>query len=114
MFKNPFKKKPLPQDLQLIQQIVEKFLLNPSVKKLISPLSGEYLLIDEEHSISVCISGGNIKLANHAFVLVKSVHIGFTEKLQKLIRQQIEKERQELKKQLFKNEINLLEKINSL
>lgn len=111
---NWFKKKPLPQDLQLIEQIVEKFLLNPLVKKLISPLSEEYLLIDEEHSISVCISAGNIKLSNHAFLLTKNTHIGFTEKLQKLIRQQIEKERQELKKQLFENEINLLEKINNL
>lgn len=111
---NWFKKKPLPQDLQLIENIVDKFLHNPSVKKLISPLSEEYLLIDEDNSISLCISGGNIKLANHAFIIVKNTNIGFTEKMQKKIRAQIELERQELKKQLFENEINLLEKINNL
>lgn len=111
---NWFKKKPFSPDLVLLQQIVEKFLFNPQVKKLISPISEEYLLIDEVNSVNICISNSRFRVANHLYTYSKDVPLNFTESLQKKIRIQIESEIQQIKSQVFENEINLLEKINIL
>jgi len=107
-------KKTLPsREEVIITSLVNKY-LNQEVKKLISPISNEYFLINEINQIYICIGDEKIQISNHEFHYSKNFYLDFTSNLKKKIRTEIEKERQQLKKELFKNEIDLLQKINEL
>ena len=101
------------RDEVVITSLINKY-LKQEVKKLVSPISDEFFLIDELNQIYICISDNHIKITNHVFHYNKSFNINFTDGLKDKIKNQIEIERQELKKEIFKNEIDLLQSINSL
>ncbi|WP_298238612.1 hypothetical protein [uncultured Algibacter sp.] len=109
-----FKKKPLKEDAQYIVDIVNNFSKNKEIKKLISPISDEYYLIDEKNKVAVSISDEEVILSNHIFLYKKVFNLSFTDKLKKQIRENMEEEMQLLKKSLFKNETNLLSNILKL
>ncbi|MCX2679683.1 hypothetical protein OOZ15_07000 [Galbibacter sp. EGI 63066] len=106
-----FKKVELTKDEKHIQDIVSKYAENDAVKKMISPISDEYYLIDNDKEISLCIEDGKVTLSNHKFLYEKHFRLSFTENLKKQMRQSMENEMQELKKSLFKNETDLLSMI---
>ncbi|MGS2738825.1 hypothetical protein [Sinomicrobium sp. M5D2P17] len=106
-----FKKRELTEDEKYIKEIVQYFSENDNVKKLISPISEEYFLIDDENQIYICIGNGNFSLSNHKFLYEKVFNLSFTEELKKQIRHNMEIEMQALKKSLFKNETDLLDKV---
>lgn len=101
------------RDEVVISALIDKY-LKLDVKKLISPISNEYIFEDDERKIAILIGDGNIHISNHDFHYTKNFNINFTDKLKKKIRIKIEEERQELKKVLFKNEVDLLQKIKDL
>ena len=109
-----FGKKPTGEDSQCIVEIINNYSEDSSIKKLISPISDEYYLLDEENQVSICISDNEVILSNHVYLYKKSFNLSFTEDLKKQVKQHMEKEMQALKKTLFNNEINLLEKIKGL
>ncbi|MGS2764679.1 hypothetical protein [Sinomicrobium sp. M5D2P9] len=106
-----FKKRELTEDEKYIKEIIQYFSENDSVKKLISPISEEYFLIDDENQIYICIGNGNFSLSNHKFLYEKVFNLSFTEELKKQVRHNMETEMQALKKSLFKNETDLLDKV---
>ena len=106
-----FKKKPLSEDAQYIKDIVISNSENDNIKKMISPISDEYFLIDNENQISICISDGKIVFSNHVFLYEKTFNLSFTDSLKKLVKENMEIEMQDLKKSLFKNETALLSKV---
>ena len=109
-----FKKKPIKEDAKFIIDIVSNYSDDESIKKLISPISDEYFLIDDKNKISICISDGKVTLSNHTFLYKKLFGLSFTDRLKKQIRKAMEQEMQLLKESLFKNETDLLSKILNL
>ncbi len=109
-----FKKKKIAEDAQLIIDIVNNYASNSSIKKMISPISDEYFLLDKKNRISICIGDSVVTFSNHVYLYKKSFNLSFTDSLKKTIKLKMEEEMQILKKSLFKNEINLLDKINGL
>ncbi|PIA78594.1 hypothetical protein BFR04_03410 [Gaetbulibacter sp. 4G1] len=106
-----FKKKAMKEDAKFIIDIVSNYSSNESIKKLISPISDEYFLIDRKNKISICISDGEVTLSNHTFLYKKLFNLSFTDRLKKQIKEHMEQEMQLLKQSLFKNETELLSKI---
>lgn len=109
-----FKKKKIAEDAQLIIDTVNNYASNSSIKKMISPISDEYFLLDKKNRISICIGDSVVTFSNHVYLYKKSFNLSFTDTLKKTIKLKMEEEMQILKKSLFKNEINLLDKINGL
>ncbi len=109
-----FKKKEIAEDAKLIIDIVNNFSGDSSIKKLVSPISEDYFLLDEKNQVAICIADGEITFSNHVYMYKNTFNLSFTDGLKKKIKQQMEKEMQELKAQLFRNEVNLLDKINGL
>ena len=109
-----FKKKKLTEDAQYIQDIVTLYSETEGIQKLSSPISDEYFLIDNENEISICIGDGEVTFSNHVFLYKKLFNMSFTDRLKKLVKQQLEQEMQQLKKSLFKNETDLLSKVYDL
>ncbi len=101
----------MKEDAKFIIDIVSNYSSNASIKKLISPISDEYFLIDRKNKISICISDGEITLSNHTFLYKKLFNLSFTDRLKKQIKEHMEQEMQLLKQSLFKNETELLSKI---
>lgn len=108
------KKKPLGEDDQYVIEIIDKFSRNGEIKKMISPLSDEYYLLDEKNKISVCISNEEVIISNHVFLYKKQFNLSFTDRLKKQVREHIEEDMQKLKNELFKNETTLLSNILKL
>ena len=109
-----FKKKPLTEDDKYVIDIVDNFSKNREIKKLISPISDEYYLLDGKNEISICISDEEVIISNHIFLYKKMFNLSFTDKLKKQIKENMENEMQLLKKDLFKNETSLLSNILKL
>ena len=109
-----FKKKKMAEDAKLIIDIVNNYASNNSIKKMISPISDEYFLLDKRNRVSICIGDSMVTFSNHIYMYKKSFNLSFTDTLKKNIKLKMEEEMQALKQSLFKNEMNLLDKINSL
>lgn len=109
-----FGKKATGDDCQFIVDIINNYSEDKSIKKLISPISDEYYLLDDENQVSICISDNEIILSNHVYLYKKSFNLSFTESLKTQVKGHMEREMQELKRTLFNNEINLLEKIKDI
>lgn len=106
-----FKKRSLPEDAQYVKDIIVQYSERESIKKLISPISDEYFIIDENNQIFICIADDKVTISNHTFLYKKFFNLSFTEELKKIVRESMEKEMQVLKKSLFKNETELLSKV---
>lgn len=104
----------MTKDYLYVRDIVRQFLTNERVEKLISPESNEYFLLNKQAGVSVCISDGKVLIANHMYLYKQDYQLSLTDSLKKEVRAAIEKERQELKKELFINEISLLQRIYRL
>lgn len=102
------------KDFLYVRDIVRKYLKDPTVQKLISPQSEEYFLIDSKNGVNIEVGHGKITVSNHKFLYKQIFPLRDTEQLIKEINVEIEKERQELKKTLFSNEIDLLRNIFKL
>ncbi|MFI1772993.1 hypothetical protein [Thalassobellus citreus] len=109
-----FKKKEIKEDAQYVIDIVKKYSSDKNIKKLISPISDEYFLIDYKNEISICISDSEVTISNHTFLYKKLFNLSFTDMLKKEVKNHMEVEMQLLKKSLFKNETDLLAKILTL
>lgn len=108
------KKKPVTEDAQHIIDIVEEYSNKKDIKKLMSPISDEYFLIDSENEISICIGDEHVTLSNHIFLYKKVFSLNFTDKLKKTVKENMEREMQILKQSLFNNETNLLSNVLKL
>ncbi|WP_299225509.1 hypothetical protein [uncultured Psychroserpens sp.] len=112
MFK--LKKKDLKEDAKYVKAIITTYSEKQHIKKLVSPISNTYFIIDDKNQIYICIEDGKVTLSNHVFLYKKQFNLSFTDALKKLVKEQMEKEMQLLKKSLFKNETNLLSKIHNI
>jgi 23S rRNA U2552 (ribose-2'-O)-methylase RlmE/FtsJ len=106
-----FKKKQLPEDVKYVRDIIHRYADKEAVKKLISPISDEYFIIDDENQIFICIEDDKVTISNHIFLYKKYFNLSVTSEFKKLVRESIENQMQEFKKSLFKNETELLQRV---
>ncbi|WP_299272892.1 hypothetical protein [uncultured Psychroserpens sp.] len=109
-----FRKKDLKEDAQYVKRIITSYCEKPHIKKLSSPISEEFFIIDKKNQIYICIEDGKVTLSNHVFLYKKQFSLSFTDGLKKLIKESIESEMQSLKSSLFKNETDLLAKVHNI
>lgn len=106
-----FNKKALTEDAQYVKEIIENYSNKNHIKKMVSPLSDEYFLIDEEHEVYICIGHHKVTLSNHKFLYKKFFPLHFIESLQKIVKENMESEMQEMKKSFFRDETDLLSSV---
>ena len=107
-----FFKKPVPtKDELYIRDIVENFLNRQDVQKIVNPILNEYFLIDRTNDVNLCIRNSNVEISNHKFLYKRQISLSFSDTLVKKIASKIGEEVQQIKKELFKNEIDLLRNI---
>ena len=109
-----FRKRDLKEDAKFVKNIITTYCEKSHIKKLISPLSDEFFIIDDKNQVSICIEDGKVTLSNHVFLYKKQFSLSFTDELKKLIKESIELEMQLLKTSLFKNETDLLAKVHNM
>lgn len=106
-----FKKKIPPKDELYLKDIVKTYLENDKVKIKHSPSTGEYFLIDEEKQVTLLIKIGVVEVSNHKYFYKRTVSIKFSDELVKMINKKIKEDTEQLKKELFHNEIDFLRMI---
>ena len=79
-----------------------------------APNSHEYFLVDTEKNISIGIEQSRIRVANHNYTYSDSLPLNSIEKLKVKVRNELERRTQFLKKDLFKNELDLINKITRI
>ena len=94
-----------------LKDLIIGMLSDPEVQELVSPKSDEYMLIDEVNQMNLCIEASSIKVANHAYSMDIQLRMKFCEEMKKLVKDKVEVDRQQKKKTMFKNQIDLLDKL---
>lgn len=97
-----------------LEEVIKDMLKEKGVTRMIAPYTDEYFLIDTKREIYACIENGQVRISNHDYNMVSKTSIRFTDKLKGTIRAVLEVERQLLKKELFKNKIDLIDKIGAI
>ena len=65
----------------------------------------------EDKQVYISLHDSEVEISNHSFLYRKTFRLSFVEDLQKKVRDVVKVEREQLKKGLFKNELELLQKI---
>lgn len=87
-------------------------LLKNNVQIFIAPNSDEVFLLDRERAINICLEHSTVKIANHDYLYSESLPLKFIEEQKKKVKLVLEDRYASLKKEHFKNEVDLLNKIN--
>lgn len=95
-----------------LKELINSMLNDLSIQKRISPNTDEYFLIDDVRKTYVCVEDGMIRISNHDYLIITRTRLGFTDDVKTIIRAFLEVERQSLKKELFRNKLDLIEKIS--
>lgn len=98
----------LTKDELYIRDIIIEYLKDPKVKKEVTPTSNVYYLSNFDENIFIMLTSSDIQITNHSFFYKKSFSMNFVDRMKKLVDEQIEKEKQEFRKRIFSNEIDLL------
>jgi len=106
-----FKQKPPTKDELYIRDIIKAYLGNEKVKILNNPISQEYYLINSEKEVSVLIKLGMIEISNHRYLYKRNIPLKFSEEMMKNVMERIDRDTENLKKELFHNEIDFLRNI---
>ena len=89
-------------------------MIEAEVKIIFAPDSDEYFLIDEVEGVSLCLEQSKLKVVNHDFIYYVPLQLSYTESQKKKLRVELEERIILLKKRLFKNEMDLLTKLNKI
>lgn len=103
------KKPDLSKDEKYVEEIVERY-LSTNVEKVMNS-SGEILILDRVNEVYISLHNSEVEISNHSFLYRKMFRLSFVEKLQQKVIKVMDQERADWKKQLFKNELDLLVKI---
>lgn len=101
---------------QKIKDCITNLLKKENTKVIMTPLSKKYFIINEEIGLNVLIDGDAelVKTANHKFKYGWKFRQSFINQMIDIVIEWIENDRAKIEKDLFINEVNLLNDINSL
>lgn len=114
-----FKRKKTRAELKLelkqkkISELIDS-MLDASTEIHFAPISKEYFIIDKENEINICLSESSVRIANHYYLYEVNFSLGSMEKYMTKAKQKVEDKASRIKKELFKNEIELIDKIKEL
>lgn len=113
-----YDKKYATEDELIAEDIIRGSILDDNIHIKVVPVKNstfvDYLLVDEVNQVSISLEDCKITMCNHDYFYNDNFNLNFTDEMKKIIREHLEKERLELKKELFKNKINLLHKIKKI
>lgn len=96
-----------------IEELVEEMLDN-DLEINSAPISDEHFIIDREKQIFICIKNSSVKISNHKYLYEVTLPLKDTERLMKKVKEKVQQRSDEIKKELFKNEYDLIGKIKEL
>lgn len=95
-----------------IQGILQKLLDHPETVKLMDPITNHYYLDNKSLEYFVLVTYDFVKITNHKFFYTENINGKFGSELEKTIRGAISKDRRRIEDEMFKNETDLLTKID--
>ena len=94
-----------------IKELVGSMLSNGDVEVYYGPISMEFYIIDRENEVYICISDRSVKLSNHSYLYEVSLPLSIVEGFIKIARQSVQDKVENVKKELIKNEVDLIDKL---
>jgi len=105
-------KKPLDltEREHLTQKVIARLLSNPSTHYLMTP-SGRYYLQTEDKKYTIILQDNFVKITNHSYSFEFNISSFLSNRLISLVEKKIERIRNQMENEMFKNEINILKQI---
>ena len=103
----------LTEHEQLVVDIVELLFNQEDTECITAPLSGRFYITNKRLNYWIKVGDTTVTITNHKFTYVTQSPILFNDYLIKVIKEYLEKDREEFEKQVFQNELDLLKNIKS-
>ena len=113
-----FKEKLIPsfkpqEHEQLVIDIIGLLFDDDDTECITAPISGKYYISNKKLGYWVRVGDSSITITNHKFTYVAQSPIAFNDYVINVVRDYIEKDREEFEKRVFQNELELLKNIKS-
>jgi len=94
----------------LTQKVIAHLLATPSTHYLMTP-SGRYYLQTEDKKYTVILQDNFVKITNHSYSFEFNISSPLSNRLILLVERKIERVRNQMESEMFKNEINILKQM---
>jgi len=94
----------------LTQKVIAHLLATPSTHYLMTP-SGRYYLQTEDKKYTVILQDNFVKITNHSYSFEFNISSPLSNRLILLVERKIERVRNQMENEMFKNEINILKQM---
>jgi hypothetical protein len=98
---------------QLVIDIIGLLFGDDDTECITAPISGKYYISNKKLGYWVKVGDSSITITNHKFTYVAQSPITFNDYVINVVRDYIEKDREEFEKKVFQNELELLKNIKS-
>jgi hypothetical protein len=93
-----------------IGELIES-MLESNIDIHYAPVSDEYFMIDKDNQLSICLSSSSIRIANHQYLYEVNFSGNDTFKYMEKAKQKVEEKAKNIKKGLYKNEVELIDRL---
>jgi len=113
-----FKEKIIPsfkpqEHEQLVIDIIGLLFDDEDTECITAPISGKYYISNKRLGYYVKVGDTSVTITNHKFTYVAQSPLPFNDYVINVVRDYIEKDREEFEKKVFQNELQLLQNIKS-
>jgi hypothetical protein len=113
-----FKEKIIPsfkpqEHEQLVIDIIGLLFDDEDTECITAPISGKYYISNKRLGYYVKVGDTSVTITNHKFTYVAQSPLPFNDYVINVVRDYIEKDREEFEKKVFHNELQLLQNIKS-
>ena len=113
-----FKEKIIPsfkpqEHEQLVIDIIGLLFDDEDTECITAPISGKYYISNKRLGYYVKVGDTSVTITNHKFTYVAQSPLPFNDYVINVVRNYIEKDREEFEKKVFQNELQLLQNIKS-
>ena len=113
-----FKEKLIPsfkpqEHEQLVIDIIGLLFDDEDTECITAPISGKYYISNKRLGYYVKVGDTSVTITNHKFTYVAQSPLPFNDYVINVVRNYIEKDREEFEKKVFHNELQLLQNIES-
>jgi hypothetical protein len=98
---------------QLVIDIIGLLFGDDDTECITAPISGKYYISNKKLGYWVRVGDSSITITNHKFTYVAQSPIAFNDYVINVVRDYLEKDREEFEKRVFQNELELLKNIKS-
>ncbi len=98
---------------QLVIDIIGLLFDDEDTECITAPISGKYYISNKRLGYYVKVGDTSVTITNHKFTYVAQSPLPFNDYVINVVRDYIEKDREEFEKKVFQNELQLLQNIKS-